>query len=244
MPKPEYPYRILFLKEFTKELILQSKSSKPGFQEENLLLLPIPQEQEEKTEMRKEKIINSSRSFFKSELPATRLAIVKTVPVAKTERKQFFIQPSARLSTKPLIKPMTFQKPTPAGYKPSILSEIAPEIQPAPTFPPQNFDLKELNILVKDPRVTLIECPGPNKFILARTEGKTTMTKINLSQENIQEIIEKFSQASKIPVVAGLFKAAVGNLIITAVISELAGSRFIITKITPRFIIEQRNFGY
>ena len=94
--------------------------------------------------------------------------------------------------------------------------------------------------MIKDPRVTLIECPGPGKFVLARTSGQTTITKITLTQEEIQEIIEKFSKEARIPILPGLFKAAVGNLIITAVISNTIGTRFIITKITPMTILEQQ----
>ena len=104
---------------------------------------------------------------------------------------------------------------------------------------PLSFELGKLNFLINDPRITIIECPGPEKFIIARTEGRTTLTKLSLNQSEIQGLIEKFSKEAKIPIISGLFKAAVGNLIMTAVISSLVGNRFIITKITPRFIIEQ-----
>ena len=41
----------------------------------------------------------------------------------------------------------------------------------------------------------------------------------------------KFSVASKIPVNEGLFKAAIGNLIISAVVSDIVGIKFVIRKI-------------
>jgi len=75
--------------------------------------------------------------------------------------------------------------------------------------------------------------------VLAQSAGKTSMTKIALNQNEIQQIIQNFSEAAKIPVISGLFKAAANNLLITAVTSDIAGSRFIITKITPEFIYQQ-----
>ena len=45
----------------------------------------------------------------------------------------------------------------------------------------------------------------------------------------------KFAAASRIPINEGLFKAAVGNLVISAVVSEIAGIKFIIRKIATGF---------
>ncbi len=42
-----------------------------------------------------------------------------------------------------------------------------------------------------------------------------------------------FSQNARIPITNGILKAAVGDLIISAVISDFAGSRFVINKINP-----------
>jgi hypothetical protein len=47
------------------------------------------------------------------------------------------------------------------------------------------------------------------------------MTKIILSQGEIMQIINNYSQQARIPLVGGILKAAVGNLLISAIISEL-----------------------
>ena len=51
-----------------------------------------------------------------------------------------------------------------------------------------------------------------------------------LSKEEINEIIIKFSQASKIPTHEGVFRVAVGKFIFSAIISDVISSKFIIQK--------------
>lgn len=185
--------RILFLKKFAQELILNSIPAE---------ILMIKHEE----------------------------APVKLVPSL----------PFLHLEEKP--KP-AFNFPKPAFYPQArsqqflnIRREIHPEmktmavLQPEPI--PAGFALGKLDFLVKDAKVNAIECSGPGKLILAKSLGMSSVTKVSLTDNEIQEIIEKFSQQSRIPVMSGLFKAAVGNLIITAVISDFLGSRFIIEKMS------------
>ena len=58
-------------------------------------------------------------------------------------------------------------------------------------------------------------------------------TQINLSIEEIYDIIAEFSQRTRIPVINGRIKAALNDLVITAVLSESLGPRFIIQKKKP-----------
>ena len=55
---------------------------------------------------------------------------------------------------------------------------------------------------------------------------------INLSftSEDIKIFLKEISEKTKIPLLTGLFKVMFQNLIITAVISEFIGSKFIIEK--------------
>ncbi|MCX6749046.1 MAG: hypothetical protein NT076_05580 [Candidatus Pacearchaeota archaeon] len=139
------------------------------------------------------------------------------------------------------IRPIARMKPSSIRSEPSIPLQppIQNPVQPTANPLPQGFNLAKLEFLLHDPRVTIIECPGPGKLVLARASGRTALTKISLNPDEIQSIIQQFSQEARIPIISGLFKAAVGNLILTAVISELVGSRFIITKVTPQFFLEQ-----
>jgi len=93
--------------------------------------------------------------------------------------------------------------------------------------------LGKLTSLVLDPGVINIECPGPEKYVSIKKMGKIMITKIILSKEEIQEIINSFSRESRIPIISGVFKAITSNMIITS-IDSLSGPRFIISKINPR----------
>jgi hypothetical protein len=246
--------RILFLKEFTSQLIVNSAPPEISKPKEKLII----GETEKKEEEKKTQEIETGE-FQKSIielLPVPKPQPVRNLPRIPVPNKQqiqttkiiakpirLINIPPRNIRQKPRyeIKPVLGQ-----GYKPSVMSQSSPQIhpplsiQPSPTAMPSYFSLDKLDFLIKDPRVTVIECPGPGKFILARASGTTSVTRISLSQEEIAAMIEKFSRESKIPVISGLFKAAVGNLVITAVISDVVGSRFMITKITPHFILEQQ----
>ena len=211
--------RLLFLKEFTKELILQFEPRAEEKKETKKIEMPVivKTSQEKKFEQNIKQI---------AILPISK----KTLPFQAPAQVQ-------RYKLKPIIPP---------GFSQSIKPQanFVGEIKPEPAKIPSGFNLGKINLLINDPRVTLIECQGPGKLITTKMLGKTTITKISLNQEEIQGIIETFSREARMPLVGGIFKAAVGNLIMTAVISELVGNRFIITKITPSFVIEQANKNY
>ena len=72
--------------------------------------------------------------------------------------------------------------------------------------------------------------------LTSKTMGKKGIIKISgkdLTKEEVDKIINYFSAQTKIPLVGGTFKAAFRNLIITAVISDFLGSRFVIEKRSP-----------
>lgn len=133
----------------------------------------------------------------------------------------------------PMLKIMPGQQTVqPMQYGQEIVS-------PAPQPIPKDFSLGKLDMLIDDKRVTSIECPGPGKLITVKSLGRVSATQIILSEDDIKKVIEAFSNAARIPVLGGIFKAAIGNLVITAVISDFVGSRFIINKYTPYSILEQ-----
>ena len=101
-------------------------------------------------------------------------------------------------------------------------------IKPIPTR--REIDLGKLNPLIKDPLVKIMECSGPNKKIVVSGAMERKNTSITLNKREIDEIINKFSEEAKIPAQEGIFKAAVGRLILSAVISETVGSKFVIRK--------------
>lgn len=111
------------------------------------------------------------------------------------------------------------------------LPETVSYLQPTPT--PQYIDLGKLNPLIKDPLVKMIECFGPGENIVVSGLMGRKKTRIILSGEEINDIITRFSEATKIPVIQGIFRVAFGNLTLSAVISrEIPESEFIIKKIS------------
>ena len=220
--------RVLFLKEFTKELILQSKPRVEPEEEMPVAgtLLEVKKPEEKIPEIKLEESI--------AELAKPPAAPPTPIKIEKPEIEMKIPTP---VEKKPAVRP-----PVPLKYRVKLVSPIKPlpQVKPMPRpVPAEAMNLGKINYLIQDKRVNMVECPGPGKFALARIDGRTTITKITLSQKEIQDIIKQFSEKAKIPIISGLFKAAVGNLIITAVISELVGNRFIITKITPEFIMQK-----
>ena len=93
--------------------------------------------------------------------------------------------------------------------------------------------MDKLNPLVNDPQVREIECEAPNKPIIVYGSMGKMPTEVILSNNEIEDIIERFSIASKIPIDIGVYKVVVGNLIFSAVVSDVVSSRFLITKMKP-----------
>ena len=163
---------------------------------------------------------------IKQEIQIIQPKIVQEIPI-EIKPKQLYTE---RFIKKPLqISQPSFQMPA------QQLSVVAPMPQPLPT----GFTLSKLDPFILDNKVTSIECHGPGRLVLVKSLGKVSSTQIILSEEEIKKTIETFSSIAKIPLLGGVFKAAVGNLVITAVISDFVGSRFIINKYTPYSILEQ-----
>lgn len=203
--------RDLFLEEFTKELIKNSR--KPGME---IALSEHP------VKSYSEPIPQFIKRVIETQ-PMKTLPLIPNLPGKIQPRINF---------TPNQIQPMNIP-----ATKPGPAALVLPSPQPLPA----NFSLGKLDPLILDTKVTTLECPGPGKFVFVKILGRTSPTRITLSEEEIKKAIDTFSKESKIPVIGGLFKAAVGNLIITAVISDFVGSRFIINKYTPYSILEPQS---
>lgn len=122
----------------------------------------------------------------------------------------------------PLIKISQINKPI-IKQKPRINYSIQSQLSAT----------EKLNTLIKDPYVNEIECSGAENPLSVKKSGMTQNTQIILSIDEIYEIIAEFSQKTRIPVISGRIKAALNDLVITAVLSETLGPRFIIQKKKP-----------
>ena len=209
----------IFLRLFVKELI---KNIEPS---------PLS------IETRKD--FKQSRPLMKHSLLQIRKPMQKIVPMPVP--KHFPTKPisSKKDSFAPQTIPGQMNRPITqemhASLKPTQTFESfpRPEKEKLVTRLSQSRDIGKLNMFLKDPRVQSIECPGPNKNVLVRKNGVIQKTKLILTAEDIKNIIQEFSIKTRIPLIEGTFKAAFGNLIMTAVISEFVGSRFVLQKKNP-----------
>ena len=211
--KTSKEFRKLFLLEFTKQLIKNS-----GVREivelENIIKI---NEEKERIKLKEEK----SYSFV---APPKIPGMLK--PKITQKEEQFSLAPIVKpderfLSPQPQPMPRVLRNPMPRAYQKTDY------LRPVPTK--TQIDLVKINSLITDPEISQIECGGADKNIIVRSSMGTKQTNIILSDSEIKEIIDKFSEKSKIPVQEGIFKVAVGELIFTAVISKTISSRFIIS---------------
>lgn len=227
--------RILFLKLFTAELINTS------YQNEYL-------KQTIKTEKLRQRFIQPNLT--------PDIALKQTIKSKAFQPSRYSIQESEYPKTKPLpphrtfhrikIRPIPPSRPLKKSFLKKLkkiirkqqpktppqtqaLQQIQPEYQPKPV----GFNLGKIELILRDPTLQSLECPGPGQNILVKKTNQISPTRMTLNQAEINNIINVFSQNAKIPITGGILKAAVGNLVISAVISEIVGSRFIINKISP-----------
>lgn len=103
-------------------------------------------------------------------------------------------------------------------------------LRPTRTESPKELELGKLVPFLKDGNVKSIEVEGPDQVVYVKGIMGKKPIDIKLTKEEIDQILETFSKVGKVPKVEGLFKVAISNLILTAIVSESIGSRFIIKK--------------
>jgi len=195
----------LFLKAFITELIKNTKSFST-FNEEKPESKPPKSHKLTKDTTYKSMIPSAFKTKEVKKIPQK----ISQVPLPKQKIPLSNVQ---NISQKPLPKIPLSQKKT---QKP-----LSPEEQP---------NIGKLSPIIKDPRVSSLECQGPGKSVLVIKDGTIQKTQIILTAEEIFFIIDEFSQKTRIPLIKGTFKAALGELIMTAVISDFVGSRFMLQK--------------
>lgn len=171
-------YSDLFLREFTKQLIINSSKDK------NIKKLFIPENQiPPKQEQKYQKETTNEKQFTPSQ----------QIPQI-TLKKQFISNNS--------------QNQTFSG-------------------------INKFNNLLNDKSLTSIECPGPGKFIIIRKINKSKTTNIVLNKTDINNILNDFSEQSRIPRIGGVFRAIINGITINAIDTDIGGPKFIITR-SPR----------
>jgi len=85
--------------------------------------------------------------------------------------------------------------------------------------------------LLKEKEIWAVECPGPDRFLILNRAGELKISKISFDEKEIQEIIEKLAKKSGSEISDTIFKFQTPDYEISGIISEEAGSRFLIEKI-------------
>lgn len=113
-------------------------------------------------------------------------------------------------------------------------------VQLAGSYQITSGEYGKLTGLIKDPSVTFIECPGADKEVTIMRQGRKQSTKIVLNSKELQDFLNSISEKARIPIIEGIFRAAVDNFMLDAVVSSTIGSRFIIKKQTPYSLIDSQ----
>jgi len=133
----------------------------------------------------------------------------------------------------------SFIRPQTEAQFPVATRQLKPLIKLAPftpqtqrIIPPQQSpSLIKLSPFLLDSSITSIECSGPEKNLIVHQLGVIKTIPLMLTQKEIEDIMQEFSRRTKIPLIPGVFKTAIDNFIVSAVISEFVGTRFYIEKV-------------
>ena len=181
------------------------------------------------------------RELFLKEFSLHLIKNMKIEEVKNFEQVQEII-PEKPLTTITQIKTLGSQKQM--RYGPSIY-ERPLETKPQKILPrvplPSKQQIQKTQIsglpnimqFLNNRSIIGVESPGPDKPLLINHSGKIEATNLIMTKESIDEIMQEISKQTRIPLISGVFKAALGNYLVTAVISDFVGTRFAIQKRMP-----------
>lgn len=111
-----------------------------------------------------------------------------------------------------------------------------PRLLQVPRFFEQEIKIKpiinlgKLNTFTTDPTIESIQCDGSFMPIKVFKKGEPINTNVELNDREITDIINKFAEQSGQEVKGPVFKASIQGLMLSAVVSEFVGIKFMITK--------------
>jgi len=96
----------------------------------------------------------------------------------------------------------------------------------------------KLTPLLNDSSISTIECLGEDKELMIIRAGQKNKTRISLNRVEIQSFLEEVANEAHIPLMEGIFRASIRGFSISAVISDMIGSKFVIKKSTAYGLLE------
>jgi hypothetical protein len=212
--KNQYNFQKYFLLEFTKNILENTTAS-------------------EVVNLRR--VLNEKEKFFKKPSEEAEKVVIHDIIRAR-ERELTIIKEQSRKSI-PQFKEMISERSVRKSFPQKNFLRIPEPKLPQnlsylkPTPVELEIDLGNLNPFLKDPAIDIVECHGADQEIIVKGKMGTKPTELKLSEDEIGKIISTFSQESKIPTSEGIYKVAVGKFTLSAIISPVLGSKFIISRI-------------
>jgi len=199
-------FRTLFFEEFVKRLLIKALPKEPRFEKgEDLLgkldkVSYIPPKLEIKP-------LQETPPHLEKE-PFKKAESVK-LKEGDMSGNLGFIHQAQPIAQQPMIQRPAVQQ-IPGGQKISVM--------------------EKLNPILADPSVQSINCPGSNQNITILRMGIPQITQMSFTSNEINDFMKDLSEKTKIPLLPGLFKVIFQNIIVTAVVSEFIGTKFLIEK--------------
>lgn len=232
-------FRIFFLEQFTRQLIMNSGTNysftlKKLVKEEEIK--KKPELQKASPDIKREKISPFTRKGYLLSIkhrPSFK-PLPQTPRLARPTSQRLF----GSTRGKPIFKSYQSQQvQSPSRIPPRVL-RIPPTrlpqrlryIKPLPAD--MKIDLGKLDPLIQDPMVKSIECGGAGENVVVNGTMGRKITNIVLSEVEIQDVLKEVSKEAKIPLQEGIFRVALGNLIVSAIISDVVSSKFEIHKMS------------
>ncbi len=159
--------------------------------------------------------------------PETRLAPPrKKPPIAPMPAElEHAPEPPAKL----LMGPGPPEPPTPKMPEPPKLPALPKFFEQEMRIQP-SVNLGKINKFITDPTVQAIQCDGSFMPLKILKKDETIDTDMELNDREITDIINAFARHVGKEVKGPVFKASIKGLMISAVVSDFIGTKFIITK--------------
>ena len=183
-----------------------------------------------------EDLIRNSCKPKENEAKTTLQQTSNQVQQVQIQPSQFqFPQPKIQISRpqQPMIRPQFNKPPEKLPMRsPRYLQQRTPST--SLNEKDKLINLGKINTILSDPSVFSIESSGPEKNLIVNRAGKIQSSSLTLNKEEIDLIMKEISDKTRIPLISGgVFKAVLKDLVITAVISDYIGTRFLMQKRTP-----------
>lgn len=220
-----------FLNKFVEEILLTLWQIE--FQKTQEITFKAEIEQKVAAEKLRRKILEAQRIAKEEKLAELRkqeMSLKPFSPVMKPVNKEP-MQPSMEVKEKPVQENKVPEKllNTPKNQQPPLIKIAIPK-QKIPLAQPGEINFGVLILLIRDPSISYIECTGEEKNVIIRKGNSIFSTDIKLTKLEINDFVNSFSEKTRIPIVSGLLDARLGNLELSASLSEINSSTFILRK--------------